>query len=225
MILVDKNKILNRKETIRYLGYQNTMPDEMMLREIEECEKLFLEAVDPKFHFEVFDIKRIENQLMTADSQFIIPGNAIYRHLEGCDKAAFACATLSGQVDALIDEVSSKDMLHALLLDAIANAAVEEVRAAVEQEVKNQYPDDMISWLFGIGYGDLPLSLQPKFLERIHAEKKLGVTANSRCILEPLKSISGFIGISSTGQNSHITCRQRGCAVCSRQKDCQFARK
>ena len=219
---MNNREILNRKDTIRYLGYKGTMPDENMLYEIECCEEEFLKVVEPKYYYQVFDLMTQDQQLITADGEFEFIGKAIKKHLAGCEKVAFSCATLSKGVDELIDQAQAKgQMLHALIYDAIANAAVEEVRFMAERSLAKKYPDYSINWQFGIGYGDLPLSLQPKFLEKIDAKNQIGIVATNHCLLTPLKSISGFIGLSRQ-RKDEASCQEHSCGACELNTACEY---
>lgn len=219
---IEKSRnLLNRAEIIRYLGYQNQEPDEIMLEEIKICEEEFYQVFEPKFYYEVFDLKREGTSLALADGSFVFLGEDIKRHLAGCEKVAFSCATLSQGVDGLIDRAQKEDMLMAFLYDAIANATIEEVRAIAEETVKAEYKEYHINWQYGIGYGDCPLSLQPLFLERIHAKDQIGLTCNDRHLLVPLKSVTGFIGLSKE-QSVTNGCRQKSCHSCNRKESCLF---
>ncbi|WP_312368996.1 hypothetical protein [Lachnoclostridium sp.] len=213
--------LLNRDEIIRYLGYKNQEPDEIMLEEIKICEDEFYKVMVPKLHYEVFDLKREGERLMLSDESFEFLGNDIKKHLTGCMKVAFSCATLSEGVDELIDRAQKVDMLMAFIYDAIANAVVEEVRAKAELSVANAYPDYFCNWQYGIGYGDLPLSLQPLFLNRINAKEKIGLTCNDRCLLVPLKSVTGFIGLSKNDHKNN-GCNQRSCLTCKTKEQCIY---
>jgi len=143
--------LLNRDEIIRYLGYKNQEPDEIMLEEIKICEDEFYKVMVPRFHYEVFDLKREGERLMLSDESFEFLGNDIKKHLTGCMKVAFSCATLSEGVDELIDRAQKVDMLMAFIYDAIANAVVEEVRAKAELSVAN------IQIIFAIGNMELDM--------------------------------------------------------------------
>lgn len=215
--------LLNQKEIIRYLGYGNHEPDEIMMQEITECEQEFLKYVEPKYYYEVFDLMREEDRLFTADGEFEFLGNSIKKHLFGCEKVAFSCLTLSEKVDQLIDQAQKENMLHALIYDAIANAAVEEVRFRLEKAIKNEYQEDLINWLFGIGYGDLPLTLQQQFLDKVEAANHIGLRANDKSVLIPLKSVTGFVGIGKTSVNLS-GCRQKACHICAKRKECIYSK-
>lgn len=215
--------LINRKEIVRYLGYRDQEPDEIMTREIEECEQRFLKVVQPKSTYQVFDLIHQEDRLFTSDLEFEFVGKSIEKHLKDCEKVAFSCLTLSQGVDELIDQAQQEDMLHALLYDAIANASVEEARYQLEQKIQMENPEWHINWLFGIGYGDLPLTLQPQFLTKIDAKQKIGLTVNDKCILSPLKSVTGFVGLSEK-KVKDSSCQQKSCQKCNLKSKCSYHR-
>ncbi len=195
MKLCDNAKLMNRKETLRYLGYGKQQPTEDILDILEECEIELKEIMQPDYTFLTTKIQRTKEGILTQQGGILLTGNSILKHLAGCDRAVLNCCTLGKAVDDKIEEVQKKDMLKALLLDATANAVIEEVRRFVEDLVAKNYPSDEVIWQFGVGYGDLPLSLQPKLLELLQTKEKIGVCVNSRLLLIPLKSVSGIMGL------------------------------
>lgn len=220
---MNQDWMINDKEIIRYLGYGDHEPDEIMMREIKECESNFIQVVQPQTTYQIFDLIRIDDRLFTADMEFEFLGNSIKKHLDGCNRVAFACLTLSEGVDDLIDSAQKNDMLHALIYDAIANASVEEVRVQLEQTIQREHPETNINWLFGIGYGDLPLTLQHQFLEKVNAQT-IGLSANDQSVLAPLKSVTGFIGLSHEKNTQH-SCQQKSCQTCNLKISCKYHQK
>lgn len=230
---INPKDCINIAETIRYLGYKDAEPDENIKEELEICKNAILKVIQPQYIYEVFPILREEEEWYVGEHQLALKGSAIKEHLADCDYVALGCATLSEGVDELIDETQKHDMLHSLLLDSLANAAIEEVRMKLENDLSIEYAEFDINWQFGIGYGDLPLSLQKDFLELIHTKEKIGVSANDASILMPLKSVSGFIGLKRKDKNSLLdnkdkihrkTCGNNRCDTCTMRESCMFRR-
>ena len=222
----DKKRMINTGEVIRYLGYEGNTPDEEMLELIKECEEEIVNAAVPLFKYKKGDIKVQDDGLSVCDGRLFLFGNSIKEHLKDCEYTVLCCETLSKKVDDIIDTAQKEDMLKALILDACANAAVEELRLYAEELITEEYPDYEVIWQFGIGYGDLPLSLQHDFLNELGASD-IGVSANKSCILTPLKSVSGFLGLkkkinTTSDSEPAMKCRQRGCAVCSNREKCIY---
>lgn len=223
----DKKRLINTEEVIRYLGYGESAPDEDMLKLIKECEDIISEVAKPEFVYKKGDIEVKEDGLLVCEGRLFLPGDSIKEHLEGCSHTILCCATLSEKVDEIIEEAQNEDMLKTLLLDACANAAVEELRLYAEEVIGREYPDYDIVWQFGTGYGDLPLTIQPALIEELDAGS-IGVSVTKSCMLKPMKSVSGFLGLKkklSGSEASDKACRQRGCAVCKNRETCIYRKK
>lgn len=231
---MDPNVCINMQEAVRYLGYGDNEPDENIKEELEVCKNAILKAMEPKYMYKVFKIQRDDDEWYVGDYQLALLGSSIKEHLAECEYVALGCATLSEGVDILIDETQKHDMLHSLLLDSLANAAIEEVRMDLEKSLAKDYLDYEINWQFGIGYGDLPLSLQKEFLALIQAKEEIGVRTNDASILIPLKSVSGFIGLKRKGTNweqvkpeeiHKKTCGRNNCESCVMNDRCMFRKR
>ena len=67
-------------------------------------------------------------------------------------------------MDTVIEEAQKQDMSDALILDALANSAVETLREKkTEKRVSAENPLYDINWQFGIGYGDLSINFWSLF--------------------------------------------------------------
>lgn len=168
-----------------------------------------------------------EGQEKTLAAEFVdgklkLQGTAIRKHLGAADYAVAACLTLGEGVDGLIDRLQKESMLSALLTDALANAAVERLRLHFEQTAAKETGWEL-GWLFGIGYDDLPLSMQRDFLQFMHAEEGIGLCVSEKLILSPLKSVTGFLNVKCGESARRSRCDGR-CGTCLRHEECRFFR-
>ena len=182
---------LNRKDALRYMGYGTREPDNQTQALLNKCERELLSAIDGKYVYRVFLLA--DGQI--PDSKFHLEGNSIKRHLQGCTKAIFLCATLSDAVDRLIRIKQISAMAEAIVVDALASAAVEQVCDLAENEILQEFPNLEHTWRFGLGYGDFPLTGQSKFLDILDAPKRIGVCVNESLLLTPTKSVTCVIGL------------------------------
>ena len=93
---------INKSEAIRFMGYGKSKPDEVTLRNINECEKALLEAIKPEYVYRIFNISHAENSVKILGTSLELTGKDICRHLKDCDKAALLAVTVSGGADRLI---------------------------------------------------------------------------------------------------------------------------
>ncbi len=212
---------LNRNEALRYMGQADLKCDDRLLTVMEESESKLLLAVRPRYLYQCFDFTEEEDGIHLTKTSLVLPGNDIRNHLKGCEKAVLMCATLSSDVDRLIRVEELSDMLSALALDCLASTAIEQLCDKVELKIKEDFPEYEMTWRYGIGYGDLPISLQREFLTVLNAGKQIGLNATESFILTPRKSVTAVIGLSK----EKIPPAKRGCAVCSLKGTCAYRKK
>ncbi len=216
MFVLDK---INREEALRYMGCRGGQPDEGTLAVIDDCEKALIAAAVPRYLYRRFDGVVIDKDSVTITEAGIrLRGRSIAEHLDGCESAVLMCATISSGVDKLIRRCQTTDMAKAVITDALASAAIEQVCNAAEEEIGALFPDEYKTWRFSPGYGDLPLEHQGELLRVLDAQRKIGLTLGRSTMLIPTKSVTAVIGISS----SELPRRKRSCACCTMAKNCKF---
>ena len=209
---------INKAEALRYMGYGKAKPDEVTLRNIDECEKALLEAIKPKYIYRVFDIRHSENSVEIIGTSLVLTGTDICRHLKGCDKAALLAATVSDGADRLIRYYSAFDMAKSVITDCLASAAVEQVCNEVDRIIRSSTEQKYQTWRFSPGYGDLPLEVQKDFLDVLDAGKRIGLNVLDNYMMVPTKSVTAIIGLS----DSEISKGRRGCSCCNMRDRCAY---
>ena len=212
---------LNQNEALRYLGYRQNAPDTKVQCILDECEKELLSIVKPRFVYKVFDIEIVQEGVKVLNTNLFMPGNSIKEHLKGCEKAVLMGVTISMDVDRLLRIMQVTDMARTIILDSLANVAIEQTCDKVEELLKNEITDYYQTWRFGVGYGDLSLDIQGDFLDVINAPKQIGLSASKNSILIPTKSVTAIIGLS---KNEIIETR-RGCQTCNMKDSCTYRKK
>lgn len=212
---------LNRNEALRYMGQADLNCDDRLGKLLDDCEAKVLSAVRPHYLYQCFDFTREEDGIHLNKTSLVLPGKDILNHLTGCEKVVLMCATLSSDVDRIIRVAELSDMLCALAMDCLASTAIEQLCDKVELKIKQDFPAYEMTWRYGVGYGDLPISLQREFLTVLNAGKKIGLNATESYILTPRKSVTAVIGLS----RDKIPPAKRGCAVCNLKGTCTYRQK
>lgn len=212
---------LDKNEALRYMGHRGEDIDEQLDKLITKCEKEVLRCVKPRFVYKVCDISREEKGILVKDTNLFLTGNSIKKHLDGCDKAVLMAVTISADADRLIRIAQIRDMAEAVVIDSLCSVAVEQACDRAELIIKEENPGYYQTFRFGLGYGDLPISLQGQFLHVLNAPKQIGLNVSSTDMLTPTKSVTAVIGLSK----NPISQRARGCQTCSMNKKCQFRQK
>lgn len=191
------------------MGYKKGVAlPEQMEKLLADCEKELIGALDIKYVCREFALPCRE----------IMGGRDIEEHLRGCESVVLMCATLGNRVDSLIRRESVANMDKAVVLDALASAAIEQVCDEIDGQIHKSHPGKFQTSRFSCGYGDYPIEKQGDFLRLLDAPRKIGLCTAQSCALEPAKSVTAAVGISQTPPNK----RRRGCAGCNMKEVCQF---
>lgn len=220
MIMNDFSLNIDKSEVLRYLGYKNQVIDEKLDELIDSCRKEIKEIIKPKYVIDFFDLIKKEGVIILKNSSLILKGEDINKHLKESSKAMLLAVTLGSEVDRKINYYEKIDLTHALILDACATQAVEEVCDIVENSIRQELNKENkdLTYRFSAGYGDLSIDIQRDFLDVLNAQKKIGLTATEENILIPRKSVTAIMGV----VDNRIENRKIGCIGCSKYNDCNF---
>lgn len=210
---------LDKSEAARYMGVKGT-PDNAVSELLDTAEKLVLERIAPKYVYRETSVTFCDDGVRLECMDALLTGNAIKKHLAGCERAVILAATLSAEADKLIRQTSYENMALSLAVDCLCSSAIEQVCNLAEEEIFADRKDVYRTWRFSAGYGDLPLELQSEFLKSLNAQRRIGLTVTSESLLIPSKSVTAIIGISETP----VERGKRGCDICSRRESCQYGK-
>ena len=208
---------VNRDELYRYIG----TPDDIVRGIIDESENEILSLVKPCYTWEIFDIENVEEGISIIGTNVFLTGNSIRNHLKGCKKIAMLAATLSNEADKIIRKYQVNNMAKAIIVDAYASVAIEQVCDLAEEDILSYMPNHYLTYRFGIGYGDLPLELEKDILQVLQAQKYIGLCVTEANILTPIKSVVCIIGISETPMDKG----QKGCVTCNLKDTCKYKKQ
>ncbi len=208
---------INKNEALRYLGYKDNNLDNKTKELLLLCEKELLNIMQPAYIYKVFDLKEEKVEGTT----FLLEGNSIKEHLRDCEKVVFLCATISADVDKLIRQKQVSSMSEAVVIDALASTAIEQVLDQVENIIMKDFEEYEHTWRFGLGYGDFPITLQKEFLTILDANKRIAVGVNESMMLMPTKSVTCVIGL---GKNLKKEVKKT-CEICSLKDNCAYRKE
>ena len=193
---------LDFDEALRYMGCKNReAADSRTLSMMEECEKLVIENSVPRYRYTL-----------------ILKGNDIRQHLTECFGIILMCATLSGKIDALIRKTQLEDMTRAVIVNALASVAIEQLCDKAEVEIYENLDKCYKTWRYSPGYGDFPIELQKDILTVLDAPRKIGLCTGCSMTLTPIKSVTAVTGLS----HKPVSPRKRGCLSCNLRNTCQY---
>ena len=203
--------LINKDEALRYLGWQKELPEENAAL-YDKAEELFLAAAQPKYYYQVFD----KNEL-----GFLLTGNDIAAHLATSKKIVLLAATLGSAVDMLIRRSQIEDMALSVIIDALASAAIEEVCDAAAESVHKEYPHLRQTSRYSPGYGDWPITVQPKVAAVLDTARRAGICVLNTNLMTPRKSVTAILGLSDHPVKGHLA----GCGHCVLRTRCEYRKR
>ena len=214
---------INKEEVLRYLGYKGQEIDENLSNTIEECREEIKKIIIPRVIYSYKNIKLSDEGVEVITTNLILKGKDIKEHLKNSKECVLMAVTLGNEVERKTRLYEKINLTKALILDACATTAVEEVCDIVENSVKEKaiLSGMNITFRYSPGYGDLPLDVQNSFLRALDAQKKIGLTVSENNLLFPRKSVTAIIGI----VDSEIKNKRKSCNECSNYENCNFRRE
>ena len=165
----------------------------------------------------IFDAK---NKTISIQSCEFNVGNIIFKELMHAEKIIVFTCTAGKQLCDHIKEEYKSDVLKGFLIESLANMVVEKAMDKIQDKMREEYQMEglLISNRFSPGYCTWNVSEQHKLFELLPQEF-CGVSISESALMQPIKSISGFIGV---GKN--ITYNQYKCKLCT-QRQCIYKKK
>ncbi len=218
------NLNINRAEALRYLRLPQGLDEHMLpadiIQQLDEAEQAVLQAAEPRFVWREFALEHTPGGISLGNTALVLPGSDIARLLNQSSTCLLLAATLGLACDELIRRTEPVDMSRALMLDAFASAAVENLCDQVQAQLANYYAAKQlyITDRFSPGYGNLPIGLQKPLCAALNAQRRIGLTVSNSGILLPRKSVTAVMGLSPTPTDH----RQHNCSTCNMQAACPY---
>lgn len=140
------------------------------------------------------------------------PGRRISGYMAGASEIAlFICTAGAAFTDLSHAYQQNGDFLEAFVIESIGSATVEnamdKVQRCLEEEMSRE--GKMITNRYSPGYCEWPLSGQRDLFAYI-GDHPTGISLNESCLMQPIKSVSGIIGIGDA-----VKKRPYGCEICN----------
>jgi hypothetical protein len=167
--------------------------------------------------FSVDDLNVREGRIVVSDRALQVE-RQVAGYLKGSEYAAlFVCTAGTLFTDWTHRFNSRGDLLEAYIVDAIGSLTVEKAMDKIQDELKHQANRERmeISNRYSPGYCEWHLSSQ-KELFLLIGDNPTGVSLSDSCLMQPIKSVSGMIGI-----GREVKRHEYGCAVC-RNENCIY---
>lgn len=147
-------------------------------------------------------------------------GKIVFNELKPSNKIiVFACTAGKPLCDYAKEEYKI-DVLKGFLIESLANVVVETAMDRIQEKMREEFGMQhlLVSNRYSPGYCNWNVAEQHK-LFKILPENFCGISLTESALMQPIKSISGFIGV---GEN--ITYNHYKCKYCT-QKQCIYKSK
>lgn len=199
-VLDQVNAPIDRGEVLRYLGYPvDAAPSRAVCASLEQWIAEAESHAQPRAVFAIFSIEDIGNRflrLQTADGTTEFCG-AIGEYLGMSRKIAAFIATAGPKIGELASRLlKSGDNLAAMIVSAVGSERAEAAEMAVIEQLRaNSETTGLMPTLpYSPGYCGIALTEQVKLFD-LFGGQTAGVRLTPECLMQPLKSVSGLIGL------------------------------
>ena len=194
-------------DALRYLGHRG-IPDAETLARIEALSESLIAAAKPRLVW-----RRLP---LNPENDNLLAGKDLRALLRECTDIVLFAATLGAETELLLRRTQLRDMAEAVILDACADCAIENVCDNFCADLAKEVAPAHLTDRFSPGYGDLPLAHQRVIFDALNVTRRIGVTLTERGLMLPQKSVTAILGIAPTPQPR----RDNRCAACSMYDTC-----
>ncbi len=215
--VVDRvDEAIDRDEVLRYLGYPpDRVPNQHILQDLDRwIEAASLQATPRAVYLvaPVAEVKRRSLQLETTVPVDPFAG-AIGEFLGVSQYVAVFIATAGPGIENLASEqIQSGDPLAAMIVNAVGAERAEAAESVVIERLREQGRDVGLAPTlpYSPGYCGMALTEQRKLFALL-GDDTAGVTLTDDCLMKPIKSVSGLIGL---GPSNEVKAHLSPCARC-----------
>ncbi len=215
------------------MGYGDTTPDVEIVGETVQVLKEIKSVLNPKavilqaqgtldevtWHLNVdvpTDSMSCCNNPITRQETFDV-GKIIGRQLHGAEEYVFFICTTGGEFQTLLEQIQADgDIVRTFIADAVGSVLAERMADFMERKLQETL--GTMRWhhtnRFSPGYCGWHVSQQKKLFGLFNTEAPCGVELSESCLMMPIKSVSGVIGV-----GEKVRHRDYSCGLCN-QKRC-----
>lgn len=184
----------DRSEILRYLGYRGSEITEVVEKALAEGIELSNKLIKVRSCYRFFKTTKSKEGIALTDSNLVLKGKSIEKHLDGAGQAILFCVTIGAEFDREVEKQMVVNPTLAVILNACGIQAVEKACDSLQKEAEEKY-HVKTGIRFSPGYGDMPLSQQEDFIRVLNTERLAGVTLNPNYLMNPRKSVTAVAAV------------------------------
>lgn len=192
---------VDRLQALRYLGYVDQRMDNGLEQRFAHQVQQVEGQLQASYCWQLLPVQTVMRHRMpltvAGQGALELPGMQLARHLRGAVAIVLAAATLGFDCERRLTQLAATSPADQLLYSTCASSAVESGLDEVGRELDALL--DPVGYHvgppFAPGYGDLPVSVQPRFLEVLDARRLIGLSVTDGGVLVPVKSVTACLGV------------------------------
>lgn len=208
--LTFKDLSIDSSEYFRQMGFGESRPDETTCSLTKHLEKEIESFLRPAFSFFVTDGSlELNNYTLSAGGREMRIGKTIALQLRKSQRFSFFTATAGKEFEEFQHRIAEEgDILKIFVADSIGSVIAEAVADRMELELENLISSYSLRHTnrFSPGYCGWDVSSQHDLFSLFPVEKPCGITLSESALMNPIKSVSGVIGIGKDVRKLDYSC-------------------
>ncbi len=199
---------LDSSDILKEMGYGKVMPEDEVVTTTDSLLAKVASFVKPSCTFDLFDGETCNTSVILGKQTLEI-GKTITGLLKGSERFCLFTATAGTLFQDFQNETKEKgDILRTFILDIIGTCIAEKTGDVMEKLLEKEIAGNRHTHRFSPGYCGWHLTEQRQIF-RLLGGNPSGISLSESCLMTPVKSISGIIGI-----GKEVNEKQYGCNFC-----------
>jgi len=202
-------------EIYRYLGYpRGTTPGLRIVKRVQQLVHDSLPHLAPQGTFSVYRINQRRRGFLELGGVTI--SGDIEEYMAHANRLAVFAVTVGDAISARATSARERDAFATLVLDSVGSWGVEAAADALMERIgRHLGSGEALTLRYSPGYCGMALSEQRNLFRLLRGDS-VGVTLLPSMVMQPLKSVSGLVGMGSAEQiiryrSACDRCPQIGC--------------
>ena len=212
---------INRQELYLLMGYGDRTPEKPFVEMIETMLDEIAGCCTPEYGYVVCPGKKLDNAHLQVAETVLQSGKIITSSLREATSFAIFVATVGNGFDRWNRAIQSgDDMVHAFFADSLGSVLAEACAAVMLIDIEREMTEQglFVSNSYSPGYCDWRLEEQRKLFSLLPGQF-CGVSLTESCLMLPIKSVSGIIGIGKDVQKRLYSCEVCTMTTCIKNRN------
>jgi hypothetical protein len=213
---------LSPAEVFNEIGYGESLPDSEVRETVSRLLSLLGSEVRPRYVYALSEGWIEGVSAVHIRDRVLDTGPTISRLLEKSTSFAVFAATAGVEFEQITHEYKkTDDILVRYILDIMGTAIVEKAGDYLESKIEQDFPDMRHTHRFSPGYCNWHLTEQRKIFSLL-GDNPCGITLSEVCLMNPIKSISGIIGLGKDVKTRQYACQYCELEYCYKRKKSDY---